>query len=346
MYDVIIVGGSFAGLATAMQLRDYQVLLIDQQPIGAHQTSACGTPLATAQAVGAESAVQEVHDALVLHTAGQEIRFPLRDPFVTFDYRAFCQAMLHQTEAEVWLARASGIADGEVTTNRGSACARFVVDATGWHALHSKGLQPARPLRHAGYGLETELPVRLDLTPGLHFYSDKRLIRNGYAWVFPCGSSTRFGVGSFDGGLRLRALLARFLDQFGLQPAATHGGVLAIERRDPVVGDVFVAGDAAGQCLPVTGEGIRTAIFHGVHCGRAIATALSGTLSTDEARILYREQVRSLDRFHSRLLKLQTVVAHTPELPLALAGQIVSRSGLTRNVMDSYLAKSGWFMGA
>jgi hypothetical protein len=56
--------------------------------------------------------------------------------------------------------------------------------------------------------------------------------------------------------------------------------------------------------------------------------------------------VRSLDRFHSRLSKLQTLMAHTPELPLALAGQIVGRSGLTRSVMDSYLAKSGWFVGA
>ena len=45
MYDAIIAGASFAGLATAMQLRGYRVLLIDQYPVGAHQMSACGTPI-------------------------------------------------------------------------------------------------------------------------------------------------------------------------------------------------------------------------------------------------------------------------------------------------------------
>ena len=53
MYDVVIVGGSFAGLAVAMQLRGYRVLLLDQHPIGARQMSACGTPLATARALSA-----------------------------------------------------------------------------------------------------------------------------------------------------------------------------------------------------------------------------------------------------------------------------------------------------
>ena len=344
MYDVIIVGGSFAGLATAMQLRGHRVLLIDQQPIGSHQMSACGTPLATARAVSAEGAIQEVHDAFVVHTAGREIRFGLRDPYVTFDYHAFCQAMLAQTEAEVWLARATGYTDGMVTTTQGIARGRFVVDATGWRSWRGQALQPARPVRHAGYGLETELAVRVPLSPGLHCHFEKRLVPNGYAWVFPCGPSTRFGIGSFE-KLRLRPRLDHFLERFGFQSGVTHGGVLAIERSSPVAGGLFVVGDAAGQCLPLSGEGIRPAIFHGIHCGRAIAAALKGDLSAREARNLYREQAHSMDRFHSRLLQLQTVVAHTPEPLLALAGWIVgNRPALTRRLMDHYLIRSGWFL--
>ena len=204
MYDVVIVGGSFAGLATAMQLRGYRVLLIDQYPIGARQMSACGTPLATARAVGAERAILAAHDALVLHTGGQEIRFPLRDPYVTFDYQAFCQAMLAQTDAEVWRARVTGYSEGGVVTARGPVLARFVVDATGWRALHVQNAHPTPGMPHAGYGVETELPVRLDISPGLHFYFEKRIIRNGYAWIFPCGATTRFGVGSFENEPQLR----------------------------------------------------------------------------------------------------------------------------------------------
>ncbi len=60
MYEVI-VGGSCAGLATALQLRGFRVVLIEQQPIGAHQTSACGTLRGTGRAVEADDAILEVN---------------------------------------------------------------------------------------------------------------------------------------------------------------------------------------------------------------------------------------------------------------------------------------------
>jgi 2-polyprenyl-6-methoxyphenol hydroxylase-like FAD-dependent oxidoreductase len=43
MYDVAIIGGSFAGLATAMQLCGHRVLIVDQSPTGSHQMSSYGT---------------------------------------------------------------------------------------------------------------------------------------------------------------------------------------------------------------------------------------------------------------------------------------------------------------
>lgn len=343
-YDVVIIGSSFAGLATAMQLRDYRVLLIDQHPIGAHQMSACATPLATARAVGATCATLATHDALVLHTNGQEVRFPLRNPYITFDYRAFCQAMLAQTNANVWQARATGWSADGVATTRGTAGARFIVDATGWRAFHAGGAASTPDLLLVGYGIETELPLRLDSTPGLHFYVEKRIVRSGYGWVFPCGTATRFGVGAFAQEPQLRLRLAQFLERFGVRPGATHGGVLAIGRRAPLAGAAFVVGDAAGQCLPASGEGIRTAIFHGIHCGRAIAAALRGTISADEARALYCEQVRSTEGFQGRLLQLQVLVAATPGPLLAAAGRICSIPALTRGIMRTYLSQSSWFL--
>jgi flavin-dependent dehydrogenase len=241
-------------------------------------------------------------------------------------------------------ARAMSYAGGVVTTTRGAVHARFVVDAAGWRSLYGHNLRLAAA-RYIGYGIETELPVRLGHSPGLHFYVEKRIVRKGYAWVFPCGSATRFGVGAFEDRARLRPLLEAFLKRFGLRPGATHGGVLAIQRRDPLAGDTFVVGDAAGQCLPASGEGIRTAIFHGIHCGQAIAAALRGTISADQARALYTEQARSTDSFHRWLLKLQALVAATPEPLLVAAGRICSYPALTWIVMRTYLSKTGWFLG-
>src|SRR5438876_11016021 len=166
MYDVIIVGGSFAGLAVAMQLRGHRVLLIDQRPIGTHQTSTCALPLSLARALGAESSVQEIHPAMVVHTGGRAFEIRLDEPYITFDYYAFCQALLAQTGAEVLLAKATGYKDGEVATTRGPVSARFVVDASGWQSLQRQ--TPSRHIRSLGYGIETELPARLPVRPGLH----------------------------------------------------------------------------------------------------------------------------------------------------------------------------------
>lgn len=345
IYDVVIVGGSFAGLAVAMQLRGRRVLLIDQHPIGSHQMSACGTPLRTVQAVGAEHSIQKTHNALVLHTGKRTIRFPLSDPFVTFDYHRFCQAMLQQTDAEVWQARVTQMgADFAVTergTERGRVQAPFVVDATGWRSSFAEPT-PHMPL---GYGLETELPIPWE-TPGLHFYMERSLVANGYAWIFPCGQTTRFGIGSFEKSLKLRPTLADFLSRYNLSVGDTHGGILAIAPRAPVVDGVFRVGDAAGHCLPVSGEGIRTAIFHGLHCGRAIAGVVAGRRTRQEAEALYCLQVRGTERFQARLLALQAVVARTPEWLLAGAGQLCAWPPLTRQIMDRYLAGSGWFAAA
>ena len=134
-YDVVIVGGSFAGLAVAMQLRGWRVLIIDQHTIGSHQMSACGTPRTTACAVGAQASALETHGNLMLHAAGKVVRFSLKDPYITFDYRAFCQSMLRQTDADVWQSRCTALDAQRVETATGQVTARFVVNATGWQTL-------------------------------------------------------------------------------------------------------------------------------------------------------------------------------------------------------------------
>lgn len=341
MFDVVIVGGSFAGLATAMALRGRRVLLVEQYPIGAHQTSTCGVPLATARAVGSEAAIAEVHDALVMHTGGREIRFTLPEPYVTFNYEMFCQAMLAGTDAEVWQARATGYANGTVMTTAGPVTGRFVVDAAGWRSGWGQRVSPAASRPLAGYGLETELPARLPIRPGLHFFFERRLVPHGYAWIFPCGDHLRIGLASTDPRLQLRRRLAAFAAEWGLEVGPTHGGVMPIVRREPVAEGLFRVGDAAGQCLPVTLEGIRVAIIQGHACGRLLAAALSGSLSADVARARYRAEVARTARFHDRLLAMQAVAHRVPEPVLALAARTCAPDPIAQRILRVYLNQSG-----
>ncbi len=342
-YDAIIVGGSFAGLAVATQLRGRRVLLIDQRPIGTHQTSTCAIPLATAQATGTVCATQEEHDYAAVHTGGRDYRYKLNEPYVTVDYYAFCQAMLAQTDAEIWLAKATSYENGVVETTRGSASAPFVIDASGWQSLTRKG--PSRDIPQLGYGVETELPVRLPVSPGLHFYFENRIVRSGYAWVFPCGASVRIGVCSMDKGVRLGPVLDAFLARFGLQRGATHGGPMPVVLRQPVDGSdgkLFVVGDACGQCMPLWAEGIRQAIYFSMACGRAVASALDGPISASEAREQYVALVRRKAGFHTFMLYLQAVVAIMPDWARRVLLAIIAWPPLAQRVISIYLRGSGW----
>jgi flavin-dependent dehydrogenase len=46
---------------------------------------------------------------------------------------------------------------------------------------------------------------------------------------------------------------------------------------------VFFVGDSAGHCLPLTAEGIRTALYFGLACGRELRQVLDGRLEREHA---------------------------------------------------------------
>lgn len=284
-YDAIVAGASFAGLAAAQRLRG-RVLLLDRSPLGDGQTSACGAPVSIVRAIGAEGSIQQIHDALVLHTPGREAVWPLPEPFCTFDYRRFCKLAFARTAAEFRQAAVLHRSGSRVLTARGEAAGRVLVDATGWRAALAGG-PTSRYVnrRRMAFGIETELTV--DFPPGLHFYFLPET-RDGYAWAFPCGETVRFGVLSYLGRTRLADGLTRFLARFDLRPGPLHGGFLASGLRAPVVDDVIVVGDASGHCLPMTGEGIRTAVMAGFRAGELLQQVLDGTKSFEEAVRDYR----------------------------------------------------------
>jgi flavin-dependent dehydrogenase len=339
-YSVVIVGGSFAGLSAAMQLRGHRVLLIDQRPIGTHQTSTCATPLSLVKLLGLESSVLERHDALFIHTGGKAIRFLLKEPYVTFDYHAFCQAMLAQTNAEVLLAKATGCSGGTVETSAGSISGQYVIDASGWRSLAPEG--PSRSMTALGYGIETELPVQLSLPAGLHFFYEQKIVRSGYGWVFSCGQSVRIGVCSFDRDVRLGPVLDAFLARFGLVRGTTHGGAMPLALRQPLADDLFVVGDAGGQCLPLWAEGIRSAIYHSAFCGQMISAALDGNILPEEARTRYARLVKRKAGFHTLLMHLQEGIAKIPEHVRVPILRSVALPPIADRFIDMYLRSSGW----
>ncbi len=335
-YDAIIVGASFAGLSVAAQLCGKRVLLIDRKLIGTGQTSACGTLLSTLQALALEAAVLQVHDRLVLHTPGHTFVFPVPEPFCTFDYTILCCRLWERSDAGFIQAATLGVEGDRVLTTQGVFAGELIVDASGWRAMVGSRLRPDLVRRdRLNFGLETTVAYRDD---GLHFWYDPRgLLPMGVTWAFPIGKLSRIGIGSYRGDTRLGSGLDHFLADLDLRRDGLHGGYFPHTLRDPVMGDLFLVGDAAGQCLGLTGEGIRPALFFGTHLGCLLRQVLEGDMGLQEAQAAYRGLIAARKPVYDVLCLAQRVL---PRLPLPLVqglAAFVSRPPVLHRVLTLYM---------
>ena len=135
----------------------------------------------------------------------------------------------------------------------------------------------------------------------------------------------------------MHAGLDAFLDRLGMPRGPLHGGFLRANLCPPVIEGVFVVGDAGGQCLPLTGEGIRTAVWAGQACGRLIRMVLDGRLTLDEARRRYHALVVRQQRRYRALLWATLGVLVLPRHVLGPMASWMSRPHPLHAFMRRYL---------
>ena len=337
-WDAVIVGASFAGLAAATELAGAgRVLVLDRARVGEGETSACATPLAVLERLGALEAVEQVHREIVFHFPdGRERRYKPLFPFATFDYRRLCQLLAARTDATFIQATVDGYDPGRdlVSSSAGDFRGRVLIDASGWRAVLGSSLRPRLVERQAmSLGLERRLDRR---ERGLHFWVFPPELGCGMGWLFPAGSNSRAGIACYrgHGGLK-RPLQQLFADGDG---GGLHGGFFPARLRDPVAeGRVFLVGDAAGLCLPVTGEGIRPALVYGQLAGRLAGRVLAGELDLAEALASYRQQVLAHRGGWRALAGLQRAALASPRLLPPVLAWLFGAGPLARPVQRVYL---------
>lgn len=335
-YEVIIAGASFAGLAAANALVGKRVLLVDPKPAGTGQTSACGTLYAVIEALGLYDSLRQVHSTIVLHTPHDDLTFRLPYPFCTLDYADFCTLLANRSAADFLQASVFGLDGDVVSTSRGDYRARCVIDASGWRAVLSpEGSRAYQPQCGMSFGIETTIPYREE---GLHFwYEPDRLLPFGATWLFPVGAVSRFGVGSYRGQTNLKAGLANWLDtDFDLSPAGFHGGYFPYTLRASTAGRVFRVGDAAGQCLPLTGEGIRPALYFGLAAGRLVRRVLDNELPLEQTLGRYNHFVLKHRIYYDMLLRLQYWLTRLPVRLSEGAARLVRWPWVLQPVLRGY----------
>jgi flavin-dependent dehydrogenase len=320
--DVLICGASFAGLTIARELAGCgaRVLMIDRYAIGERQTSACGVPTTWLDALALRSALRQTFGELTVHTPWQSSRWRLPWTFSTFDYPELCALLWEQAHSEggaggrrpagrngdagrfgdasaasrAPLSRSNapvfetatvrGREGHTVSTDRGELRAPLIVDALGWRRTLSRATPIQPPNAKLSRGLEVHPRGSGE---EMELWIDPRYIRSGYAWSFPARDEVRVGVGSFWPSHHVKEPTVRLAGELGLGESGYQGNWIPHQLRAAVEDGVFFVGDSAGHCLPLTAEGIRTAFYFGIACGRELRAVLEGHSSREQALSRY-----------------------------------------------------------
>ena len=333
--DVIVAGAGYAGLAAAIQLGP-RALVIDQHEIGAVQRSACAMPVVVVERFGASDAIIQRYDDAFFHTSRGIHQFPLKSPYCIIDHRRFCRLLWEQSDARFVKARIREFSGSSVITSNDEFRATHFVDATGWPGTLSASARSAVDRRsRLTVAIEADVPGAGE---GLHIHYVPKIVSKGYGWVFPAGDELRIGVGSYDRGLDLKQALSRFLDHLGLDGKPSRGGVIPWFKAEPVVGNVFAAGDAAGHCLPVTAEGIRMALGFGDSAGRILKSVVDGEQTLDAAAREYRAVCNLHRRSFSVMRFSQFLIGPTPDAGIHLVARSLRQRRLTPYFLHTYFS--------
>jgi menaquinone-9 beta-reductase len=333
--DVLVCGASFAGLAVARELAGSgaDVLLVDRYEVGERATSACAAPRPWLEAMGVAASIRQEIPCMSFHTPHGSVRYRLPWSWAAFDYRELCKQLFDQTDARFEIATVTGGGDGGVLTDRGLLSAPLVVDALGWRRVLAG--EPNQPP-------DAPLSRGLEVHPDgggsdLDVWIERSLVRYGYGWSVPAGAEQRVGVGSYEPRDHVRRPTVELAERLARDPVRYQGNWFPHRLRRAAEDGVFFAGDSAGHCFPLSGEGIRTAFYFGVACGRELRAVLSGQRTKEEALRRYASFSASHRRAFGLALRLQWLVPRLPPRVLAFALRALGRQALVDRAFGWYL---------
>jgi flavin-dependent dehydrogenase len=334
----VVCGASFAGLAVARELAGSgaRVLLVDRYELGERATSACAAPTPWLHAMGVAGAIRQELPAMRFTTPHGSVRFDLPWSWAAFDYPELCRLLDAQNDARFETAKVERRTAAGVLTDRGELRAPLVVDALGWRrVLADDGFQP--PEAPLSRGLEVHAAHDRS-GDELHCWVERDLVRRGYGWSVPAGDEVRVGVGSYDPRRHVREPAVALAEREGRTREHFQGNWFPHRLRPAADARTFFAGDSAGHCFPLSGEGIRTAFYFGIAAGRELRAVLAGRKSREAALAAHAAFSAAHAPAFRRALMLQRLVPALP--PRALAAGLRALRPFADRAFSWYLAQA------
>ncbi len=278
-YDVVIAGGSVAGLLCAREIarQDHKVLVIEEDyEIGTPEHCGGLVSVPAMYELGIipmrSTLDNKVKSALIVSPSGKSFTLDARpQQVIVLDRREFDKQIAHQAEvngAEIRV-RSSlrEVTKDGVRTSDGEIKCKIVVDARGVSSLIRKDrtgiLQSAQYEVYADWVDKERVEV----------YLDQEKYPGFFAWIIPTRrDEAKVGVAGM--GINAAAVLDEFIKRKGkystvrkiFAPIWIKGPIKKFVTRN-----IVTIGDAAGQSKPTTAGGIYSSGLGGILAGSAIS---------------------------------------------------------------------------
>jgi len=310
MYDVVIAGGSVAGLLCAREIAENKnsVLVIEEDyEIGTPEH--CGGLVSTKglEKLGvipfSKTFDYLIESAKIYAPNGNSFSINSKKQQVAeISRRELDKQIAHQAQKNgaVIKVRTSfqELTKEGVRTNEGEVKCKIFVDARGVSSLIQKD--------RTGILSSAQYEIYADwIKKGrVEVFFDQEKYPGFFAWIIPSGEG-KGKVGVAGRGIKVAEILEKFLEEKGSY--STIRKIFApIWIKGPIKkfvdGKTVIIGDAAGQAKPTTSGGIYTSGMGGIFAGRAISKFLKTNKKSDleEYQKQWRQQFEG--EFEKQLL--------------------------------------------
>ena len=204
-----------------------------------------------------------------------------------------------------------------VETDRGIVSAPLVVDALGWRRVLAGRRATSRPTRRSRAASRcTRAAAARTSRSGSTAVTSPPATAGASPPTRRSGSASAPSTRNSTSG-ETTELLA---EDLGAGRVRYQGNWIPHKLRAATEGGVFFAGDSAGHCLPLTAEGIRTALYFGIACGRELRAVVEGRQRREQAAARYAEFNDSHEFKFKWMLRTQKMV---PRVPPRLLGPLI-----------------------
>lgn len=288
-YDVVIAGGSVAGLLCAREIakRNHRVLVIEEDfEIGTPEHCGGVVSIPAIDELGVipvrSTLDNKIRTATIVSPSGKSFTLDARpQQVIILDRREFDKQIAHQAQtngADIQVKSSlREITHDGVKTSNGEIKCKVVVDARGASSIIQKDRTGV--LQSAQYEIIADWINKEQI----EVYLDQEKYPGFFAWVIPTRSDEA-KVGVAGKGINAQNVIEDFLKRKG-KYSAIRKIFAPIWVKGPIEKfvnkNVVTIGDAAGQSKPTTAGGIYSCGIGGIMAGTAISNFLESGKETD-----------------------------------------------------------------